>query len=680
MKTIALCMIVRNEAHIMERCLASVLPLIDYVLIVDTGSSDGTQEVVRRYLENTGVPGEVVEEAWRDFAHNRSLALAKLREKPTIDYSLMIDADQVVNFDDGFDVAKFKAELDCDIYDLKVITGSVAYFLPQLASNKIEVVYRGVLHEFRECPEGCSRVIAEGLEINEIHDSARGQDAAKYQKDAAVLERALAVEKDPFLIARYKFYLAQCYRDAGQSDLALKNYLDRAELGFWDEEIFYSLYSAAKLMESLNYPEEEIVEAYRRAWRVCPKRIEAIHGLAQFYRKSGRHEQGYQLCRKYLYQPCPTSGLFIESWIFDYGLLDEFSVLAFWAGRYAESLAACARLLNEKKVPQGERIRIRQNACFAIEKLGEDTSGGSFVDIAEDAAVRAVSSFANLATAVSRPSVTTSRFAIITPYYKENRKTLERCLQSVRTQSVHVDHIVIADGFPQPWIDDEPVRHFKLDTPHSDFGATARGLGALLAVSESYEGIGLLDADNWFAPDHVANCIELAARQKDPCDFVVARRHLMTPDENLLDVPDEPVASLVDTSCYFFLPGSYPVLHHWVTIPRPLAPIGDRIFYAAAKAYGLRSAVLDQPTLFYETLWSANYVAAGLPVPANAKPTVDMTATSIWLDSLTSEQLDLVNKLAGSVIRAPVNRNAACPCGSGKRYKHCHGAITNRSP
>ena len=99
-----------------------------------------------------------------------------------------------------------------------------------------------------------------------------------------------------------------------------------------------------------------------------------------------------------------------------------------------------------------------------------------------------------------------------------------------------------------------------------------------------------------------------------------------------------------------------------------------------APAYGLRSAVLDQPTVFYETLWSANYVAAGLPVPANAKPTVDMTATSIWLDSLTSEQLDLVDKLAGSVIRAPVNRNAACPCGSGKRYKHCHGAITNWSP
>ena len=38
-KTINLCMIVKNEAHVIERCLASVLPLIDKWSIVDTGST-----------------------------------------------------------------------------------------------------------------------------------------------------------------------------------------------------------------------------------------------------------------------------------------------------------------------------------------------------------------------------------------------------------------------------------------------------------------------------------------------------------------------------------------------------------------------------------------------------------------------------------------------------------------
>jgi glycosyltransferase involved in cell wall biosynthesis len=686
--TIALCMIVKNEAAIIERCLASVRSLIDYVLIVDTGSTDGTQSVVRRWLDEAGVPGEVVEEPWRDFAYNRTFALAKLRERAGVDYSLMIDADQVIEFDESFDVEEFKAGLDCELYDLKVSSGSIVYLLPQLASNQIEIVYRGVLHEYRECPEGCSRELAPGLLIKEVHDSARGQDPRKYQKDAAVIEAALAGETDPFLIARYRFYLAQSYRDAGLLEPAIVNYLERAELAGWDEEVFYSLYAVAKMKEQLEHPDDDVVEAYMAAHRVCPSRVEPIYAAAQFCRKRERYDEGYRTVRKHLYQPAPSSGLFVETWIYDHGLLDEFSVLAFWTGHYSECLDACMRILDGGKLPESERARVRQNAHYAIDKLGtalisEQLHAGEASAPPSSAELPgpAVGSFANAAAAVSRPPVTTSRYAIVTPYYKEDRKTLERCLHSVRKQSVHVDHIVVADGFPQSWIDDEPVRHIKLDTAHADFGSAARGLGALLAVSEGYAGIGLLDADNWLAPDHVANCIELASRQEKQCDFIIARRHLMTPDEILLGVEDEPSSSLVDTSCYFYLPGSYPALHHWVTMPKPLTPICDRIFFAATAAYRLRSAELDQPTVFYETLWAAVYAAARLPVPPNAKSNVDMMPAQIWLDSLSAAELRLANKLAGSIIRdpekitVPTPRNAKCPCGSGKRYKHCHGAI-----
>ena len=370
MTSIALCMIVKNEAAIIERCLASVRSLIDHVLIVDTGSTDGTQGIVRRWLDKSGIPGEVVDEPWRDFAYNRTFALAKLREQTGIDYSLMIDADQVIEFDAGFDVEAFKAGLDCDLYDVKVGSGSIVYLLPQLASNKIEIAYRGVLHEYRECPADSSREIAQGLLIREIHDSARGQDPLKYQKDAAVFEAALAGETDPFLIARYRFYLAQSYRDAGLPQPAIANYLERANLGGWHQEVFYSLYSVAKMKEQLGHPDDEVVEAYLAAHRVCPSRVEPIYAAAQFCRKHGRYDQGYRLAKKHLYQPAPSSGLFVETWIFDHGLLDEFSVLAFWSGHHAECIEACMRILNGGKLPQSEYARVRQNAHLAIEKLG----------------------------------------------------------------------------------------------------------------------------------------------------------------------------------------------------------------------------------------------------------------------------------------------------------------------
>lgn len=71
--TIALSMIVKNEAPVIARCLASVRPLIDYWLIVDTGSTDGTQDLVREILHD--VPGMLYERRWHDFATNRNEAL-----------------------------------------------------------------------------------------------------------------------------------------------------------------------------------------------------------------------------------------------------------------------------------------------------------------------------------------------------------------------------------------------------------------------------------------------------------------------------------------------------------------------------------------------------------------------------------------------------------------------------
>jgi glycosyltransferase involved in cell wall biosynthesis len=71
---ICLNMIVRDEAHVIERCLASVKPYIDHWVIVDTGSVDDTPARIASAL--AGVPGTLHHRPWRDFGHNRSEALA----------------------------------------------------------------------------------------------------------------------------------------------------------------------------------------------------------------------------------------------------------------------------------------------------------------------------------------------------------------------------------------------------------------------------------------------------------------------------------------------------------------------------------------------------------------------------------------------------------------------------
>jgi len=369
MARIGLCMIVKNEAHIIRRCLDSVLPLLDYALIVDTGSTDGTRQAILDFLREKNLPGEVLEEPWRDFAYNRSFALRKLRERQDIDYGLMLDADEILVYEPGFKAESFKRGLDCEVCDVPCHYGTIVYLRPQIFSNRLEFYYQGVLHEYLDSAKPPSRATAKGFFNRPLQDSARSHNPKKFEDDAAVLENALRTETDPFLISRYTFYLAQSYRDCGQRPQALQAYLRRAQLGYWNEEVFVSLLNAARIKEELAYPEADAIQAYLSAYEALPRRLESLHGAIRLCRLRNKHQQAYLLGKHALAQPCPPDGLFLEQWIYDYGLLDEFSIAAYWAGHYRESFDACLRLLKENKIPTEYRPRIRENAQFAIGQL-----------------------------------------------------------------------------------------------------------------------------------------------------------------------------------------------------------------------------------------------------------------------------------------------------------------------
>lgn len=369
-RTIGLCVIVKDEAHVIVRCLDSVRPLVDYVLIEDTGSTDGTQDIITDWLQRHDIPGAVIQEPWRDFAYNRSHALATLREQTSVDYALIIDADDRLVMEPGFDPGAYKSELRGDLYDIQIRHGSARFYRPQLLLNRLPFCFKAVLHEYLEAPPGrLTRSNIKGFHIETGRGGARNKNPRKYEDDAAALEKALLSETDPFLISRYTFYLAQSYRDCGEHERALENYLKRAELGYWAEEVFESLYRAAKLREQLDHPAEQVIATYRLAAEASPTRAEAWHGLSRYCRQKGRNEEGYQYAQRGLAIPQPEGGLFVESWIYDFGLLDELSINAYWSGHFHESLKACLSLLEGAALPAGQRGRVLQNARFALDKL-----------------------------------------------------------------------------------------------------------------------------------------------------------------------------------------------------------------------------------------------------------------------------------------------------------------------
>lgn len=361
-QTICLAMIVKNEAPVIRRCLDSVRPIIDHWVIVDTGSTDGTQDIIREHLKD--LPGELHERPWRDFAHNRSEALELAR--PHGDYSLIIDADDTLEFEPDFRLPVLSA----DAYTIHIIDTTIVYQRMQMVSNALPWRYEGVLHEFLTCEAGKSIGFLGGVVMRRNHDGARRRDPRTYFRDAEILENALLTEPSESLRVRYTFYLAQSYKDSGQSGKALENYLRRADQGHWDQEVYVSLCEAAALQHALGSSADEIMATYRRAIEVLPTRIEAYHGASRYLRSQNRFEEGYQIARPGLNLQPSSDGLFVNLWIYQYGLLDEYAVNAYFSGHYEECLAACERILALPAMPADVRQRVETNATCTAAVLG----------------------------------------------------------------------------------------------------------------------------------------------------------------------------------------------------------------------------------------------------------------------------------------------------------------------
>lgn len=350
-KTICLNMIVKNESPVIERCLASVKGMIDYWVIVDTGSTDGTQRLIKNYLKD--IPGELHERPWVDFGHNRNEALTLAKRKS--DYVLFIDADEYLIYSKDFALPV----LDKDSYIVALKNGPCINKRIFLIDNHLDWKWEGVLHELPICPKAKNFETLQDITIYaSSSEGHRAQDVQKYQKDAQVLEAAL--ERDP-TNSRYVFYLAQSYSCAKNYLLALQNYEKRAALGGCEQEVFCSLYKIGEIQEFLEFPSTTVIDSLCKAYSFRPSRAEPLHRLAEHFSRRRNYILGYAVAKIGLSIPFSQDAAFVIEFVYDYGLLSVFSECAFHIGKYAEAESALQQIAAKAHLPQSIRERVEQN-------------------------------------------------------------------------------------------------------------------------------------------------------------------------------------------------------------------------------------------------------------------------------------------------------------------------------
>ncbi len=273
MASVSLCMIVKNEEDVLGRCLESVSHLVDEIVIADTGSTDRTVEIARRYTEQVyGFP-------WRDdFAAARNFSFSKA----SMEYCLWLDADDVIEPEDREKFRRLKESLspDTDIVMLRYHTAfdetgspSFTYYRERLIRRETGFAWQGAIHE---------AIVPAGKVIyNETAVSHRKTGPGDPDRNLRIFERLLREKgvlgpRDQFYYARE---LAAHGRDP-EAAVVLKEFLDSGK--GWVENEIEACRDLSACFSRLGQPEKSF-SALLRSLRFGPPRAEVCCDLGAFF-------------------------------------------------------------------------------------------------------------------------------------------------------------------------------------------------------------------------------------------------------------------------------------------------------------------------------------------------------------------------------------------------------------
>ena len=168
--TLGLCMIVKNESQVLERVLTSATKFANEIVIVDTGSTDNTKEIAKKFTD------KIYDFEWiDDFSAARNFALSQIKS----DYWIWLDADDIVPQKTADGIAEFMKNTDgtIDVVMLPYIINMTAdgkplfsYYRERIIKNNSDFYWQGCVHEVIQ-PKG--NIV--NLDFPIVHDKPKGR-------------------------------------------------------------------------------------------------------------------------------------------------------------------------------------------------------------------------------------------------------------------------------------------------------------------------------------------------------------------------------------------------------------------------------------------------------------------------------------------------------------------------
>ncbi len=303
---ISLCMIVKNEAQYIERCIKSARRAADEIIVVDTGSSDDTAEIARRLGAKTR------QHQWKsDFSEARNYSI----EQATGDWILYLDADEVLTPDACSRIRRLTGKQSATGYLLiqrnytddpkaagwrpceagvKESRGHAGWFpapIVRLFRNNPEIRFEGAVHELVDYS---IKRIGGTIEPTDIvihhYGKVRDMDYVRAkQKLYLELGREKADRRPTDAKAHYE--LGVQYIELGLLDKGMETLGRSLRLDSDQPKALCDLGVALERSEKL----EEAADHYTRALDIDPDNVQAIINLGSAYARLGKMEEASRL-------------------------------------------------------------------------------------------------------------------------------------------------------------------------------------------------------------------------------------------------------------------------------------------------------------------------------------------------------------------------------------------------
>jgi len=369
---VILTMIVKNEAHIISRSLDSTLPHVDGVVIVDTGSTDNTLEVIFNILKNYNLPSIVSEKEWVNFSVNRNQSLV-LAEEMLNDkfpdkggYIYILDADdKFINYTDE----PFRDLDGVHGYSLRYYHAGSIYRRTQLFPAFRNITHRWRVHEDYDYryTKGFNKsdfINIDTCAVDFVHGGSRSKDPNTYLKDIGLL--LLDLEESPNS-EHPMYFLATAYKDTNQIEKSVemwKRLLYKSDA--WDSQKWYACIQIALMSNNC----QDYLYYMSKAYEYNKERYEPYYYLSKRLREEGLYRAAYMYGKMAKGLGKHSQEFFLDNSIYDWKIDDETSISAYYIGEYKESLELCDKVLEYPNLSSGDKDRVNNNKSFARRALG----------------------------------------------------------------------------------------------------------------------------------------------------------------------------------------------------------------------------------------------------------------------------------------------------------------------